>query len=169
MRYEYFLKASFSSLASEFIRTLRSDIRVRQGLFYNKPISRSQQENWFNDYYSQNENHKIFIAYDDDIGTAIGYCNIIHESLHHRRAEVGYVIHPDHWNKGYGQILVNWSLDYLKGCDEGCRRVWLTVFPENHAGIHIYKKAGFKKDGILDEYVFRDGEFRNVILMSKLI
>ncbi len=47
-------------------------------------------------------------------------------------------------------------------------RLWLDVFAENARALHVYRKAGFREDGVFREAVYRDGEFHTLLLFSML-
>jgi RimJ/RimL family protein N-acetyltransferase len=44
----------------------------------------------------------------------------------------------------------------------------LTVSTPNYGGIRAYENAGFKKEGIMRNACFRDGQFHDKIMMSIL-
>ncbi|MDP4087035.1 MAG: GNAT family N-acetyltransferase [Bacillota bacterium] len=74
----------------------------------------------------------------------------------HKRADVGYEIHPDHWRKGYASEAVSRVLSY--GFHTlGLRRIGAVVFPENIASIKLLEKMGFQKEGLLENYIFQNG------------
>jgi RimJ/RimL family protein N-acetyltransferase len=47
-------------------------------------------------------------------------------------------------------------------------RLWLDVFETNTRAQHVYESLGFRREGILREAIFRDGEFHTQLLMSIL-
>jgi diamine N-acetyltransferase len=47
-------------------------------------------------------------------------------------------------------------------------RLWLDVFETNKRAQHVYERLGFRREGILREAIFRDGEFHTQVLMSIL-
>ncbi len=47
-------------------------------------------------------------------------------------------------------------------------RLWLDAFPTNTRALHIYRKAGFRDDGIFREAIYRDGKFYTLLLLSIL-
>ena len=71
------------------------------------------------------------------------------------------------WRKGYGtevtRLVVNYGFRKLH-----LHRISLTVSEPNIGGVKAYTKAGFKKEGILRDAAFRDGEYHNKIVMSIL-
>jgi diamine N-acetyltransferase len=50
----------------------------------------------------------------------------------------------------------------------GAHRLWLDVFENNLRAQHLYSSFGFRRDGVLREAVYRDGEYYSLILMSLL-
>jgi RimJ/RimL family protein N-acetyltransferase len=47
-------------------------------------------------------------------------------------------------------------------------RIELGVFDFNPRAIHVYEKLGFKREGVLRDYLFSDGAYHDQILMSIL-
>ena len=78
------------------------------------------------------EFHTSFILEDNDF---IGYIYIWHDL---DKAQIESIIINDK-NKGYGQTLFKYALDYLKNYI-----ITLEVRVSNKVAIHIYEKYGFK-------------------------
>lgn len=168
LKYEYFLKTTLKSSASEFLRTTRSHPEVMKHLFEERQITRSDQEEWYKQY-AEDENIHVFLAADRKTDVYIGYVIFKVDSLYHRRCEVGYAIHPDKQHQGYGKELVSWSIGQATELEEGVHRLHLTVFPENKAAVKLYESVGFKKEGIARDYVFKGGKYRDVLMMSFIV
>lgn len=47
-------------------------------------------------------------------------------------------------------------------------RIELTVYTDNVGAIALYEKFGFRREGRLQRYAFRDGEYADVFAMSRL-
>lgn len=83
----------------------------------------------------------------------------------HKRAEIGYEIHPEHWRKGYTFEAISKVIQY--GFDEfGLTRIGAVVFMENKASIKLLTKAGFEKEGILRGYMYQNGEAYDTYVYS---
>jgi putative acetyltransferase len=80
----------------------------------------------------------------------------------------GVAIHPLFSGKGYGQRMLNEII--LLGKERGFIRMELGVSTINAKAIHLYEKAGFKKEGLLKKYIFLKTEnlFLDDILMAYL-
>lgn len=88
------------------------------------------------------------------IGT-LGYHRIDKEN---HRAEIGYMLHPDHWHKGLMKEGVTKVLDY------GFRTLGFHsldghVNPANQPSIEVLKRQGFVKEGYFRENIHFDGKF----------
>lgn len=96
--------------------------------------------------YILNENvinddlHTFFVMEDT---TFIGYISIWHDE---NKAQIESIIISDK-NKGNGQILFKYALDFLKGYI-----ITLEVRVSNKVAIHIYEKYGFKTVTVRKKY-----------------
>jgi len=90
----------------------------------------------------------------------------------HRAAHVvglgGVAIHPSFSGKGHGQRMINEII--LFGKERGFLRMELGVSVINTRAIHLYEKAGFKKEGLLKKYIYLKTEnlFLDDLLMAYL-
>ncbi len=65
--------------------------------------------------------------------------------------EIGYVIGPDYWGKGFGTELVKKMI--LVGFeDPAVERVWAYCDTENLASIKLLEKCGMEKEGCLKKW-----------------
>jgi putative acetyltransferase len=80
----------------------------------------------------------------------------------------GVAIHPSFSGKGCGQRMLNEII--LLGKERGFLRMELGVSTINTKAIHLYEKAGFKKEGLLKKYIYLKTEnlFLDDILMAYL-
>ncbi|MDG4658430.1 GNAT family protein [Ectobacillus antri] len=99
--------------------------------------------------------------------TLLGTIGLNNWNTTHRRAEVGYELHPDYWSKGYVteaiQAITTYSFSELQ-----LVRLGATVFPENPASVRVLEKNGFEKEGILRNYLMQNGTSHDVWMLAKL-
>ena len=50
----------------------------------------------------------------------------------------------------------------------GANRVWLDTFPHNERAQRAYAAAGFVREGVLREALFKNGRFESLVVMSIL-
>lgn len=148
---------------------LRSDPRVMEHL--GRPRATSLQD--AHDLiariiHDRNENDGITWAIavkgnDRMIGT-IGFYRLLKE---HFRAEVGYLLHPDHWRKGImGEALdaaVACGFDRLK-----FHSIEAVTDPANTASNALLAKHGFIREGLFRENYFWNGKFYDSAVWSRL-
>lgn len=97
------------------------------------------------------------------IGT-IGFWRIIKE---HYRAEIGYLLHPDHWRKGLVQEALPAVLAY--GFDVmQLHSVEANVNPNNKPSIAFLEKNGFVREAHYKENYFYNGQFFDSYIYSML-
>ncbi|WP_238590932.1 GNAT family N-acetyltransferase [Paenibacillus beijingensis] len=85
----------------------------------------------------------------------------------HKRAEIGYEIHPEQWRKGYTSEAVLKVLQY--GFDElGLTRIGAVVFIDNEASNNLLTKVGFQKEGVLRDYMYQNGKAHDTYVYSIL-
>ena len=86
------------------------------------------------------------------------------------RNGVGFLalaIDPQHWAKGYGtetlQLLLRFAFMEIN-----LHKVQLTVFAYNERALALYSRAGFVREGTYREFIRRDGQRFDMILMGLL-
>jgi RimJ/RimL family protein N-acetyltransferase len=100
--------------------------------------------------------------------TLIGFTRF--KSIDHRNrvSEFSIVIgNPANHGQGFGYEALSLLVDY--GFDElNLNRVELTVLSFNVGAIHLYRKLGFKSEGVLRQGLFRDGTYHDILVMALL-
>lgn len=74
----------------------------------------------------------------------------------HKRAEIGYEIHPHYWRKGYATEAASSIISF--GFNElGLTRIGAVVFIQNLASDQLLNNLGFEKEGVLRNYMYQNG------------
>mgnify|MGYP001329891701 CR=1 FL=1 len=97
------------------------------------------------------------------IGT-IGYWRLIKQ---HYRAEVGYMLHPDHWNKGIMKEALLRVIDYGFSTMK-LHSIEAHINPENAASGFLLEKSGFTREAYFKEDFFFNGRFIDTAVYSLL-
>lgn len=110
---------------------------------------------------------KVF-AIETAAGIHIGSIGLHRIDNKNRSAEYGIIIgDKKFWGKGYGRAASDLILAYgFKSLK--LNRIWLNVYKFNKRGIQLYRKLGFKREGVQREYVRRGNTYYNAYLMSLL-
>jgi [ribosomal protein S5]-alanine N-acetyltransferase len=149
---------------------LRSDDKVMQYIGREKTKTVEEASAFIdkiNTSVDTNEAIMWAIALKDNPGTMIGticYWNI---QTDHYRAEIGYILHPDHWNKGLMKEAVQAVIDY------GFTQLKLHsieghINPANIVSGIVLEKCGFTREAYFKENFYFKGKFFDSAVYSLL-
>jgi RimJ/RimL family protein N-acetyltransferase len=146
-----------------------SDPEVRRHLLIYLPPSLAQEEQWFERLQERlARNEDVVLAIETLEGVHIGNIGLHRINWKDRNAELGIVIgEKDYWNQGYGTDAIR-TLLRLAFTEMNLHRVSLRVDDDNTRGIRCYEKCGFQREGRLREVIFREGRYRDQLIMSVL-
>ena len=82
-------------------------------------------------------------------------------------AYLGMAVRDDWQGRGIGTALVRAAVD-LADRWLGLTRIELHVFPDNEPAVRLYGKFGFETEGTQRKGAFRDGEYVDVLTMSRI-
>lgn len=77
------------------------------------------------------------------------------------------IFQEENYNKKYGTEAMLVALNFGFGM-YNLHRIELQVYPFNKRAIHVYEKLGFKKEGVLRDYLYFDNQYHDAIVMSIL-
>ncbi|MCW3817159.1 GNAT family N-acetyltransferase [Micromonospora sp. DR5-3] len=86
----------------------------------------------------------------------VGLGTLTVTSPEHRRGEIGYVIHPDHWGRGLGTEIAGLLLR-LAFAQVGLHRVEATARPDHVASWRVLEKVGMRREGSSRDHLFVRG------------
>lgn len=149
---------------------LRSMDKTMQYIDREKLVSIEEAEDLLQkilDSLETNEGINWCIALKDDpenlIGT-IGYWRMIKQ---HHRAEVGYMLHPDSWNKGIMKEALLAVIDH--GFNEmKLHSIEAHINPSNAASAALLEATGFIREAYFKEDYFYKGDFLDTAIYSLL-
>lgn len=99
--------------------------------------------------------------------TLVGSVGLTVDSLHHRRAELGYVLRRERWGRGLAveasRLMLDLAFDEL-----GLHRVWAICDVGNPASARVLEKLGMIREGRLRADLRIGDEFRDAWLYAIL-
>ena len=126
-------------------------------------MSLEQERDWAANA-AVNPNAPVYII-QTRAGADIGSAGIQIEGT---RGVLGIAIHDErYWNRGLGTDAVATLVDGVFRA-RPLVRIELTVLDNNARAIRAYERAGFKREGLLRSYIYQEGAYRDVVLMSIL-
>lgn len=163
------LRAPERSDLSQFVEWF-NDPEVREGILMILPLSLAREEKWFDDMIKKPEEEQVLVIEIEleEKWIIIGTCGFFGFDWRCRSAEVGIVIgEKTYWNQGYGTETMRMMLKH--GFDSlNLNRIALDVYDSNRRAIRAYEKAGFIREGIKRQGMFKDGRYIDIIMMSVL-
>lgn len=90
-------------------------------------------------------------------GRLVGTCGIYSVSTPHKRASIGFDLHPDHWGRGTMTEALEAYVPYVFE-EYGIRRLQGLVMQDNRASVRLMEKLGFVYEGTLKEYEYWEGK-----------
>lgn len=119
------------------------------------------------DGVEKNEGIVWGITMKEDPALLIGYIGFWRLIKEHYRAEIGYMLLPEFWQKGLMKEAMEKVLDYGFTTMK-LHSVEGRINPENIASATLLKSAGFKREAYFKEDYFFKGKFGNTEVYSRL-
>lgn len=132
-------------------------------------VSSERDKQWVLDKIF-NDVESVYLAVcliEDD--RMIGYTCITHIDLRNQKAEAGGTLIGEKtlWGKGYGREAAELRLRYLFQ-QYPVNRNYVYCLEEHEATVKMLLSLGYKREGVLRQDVFKNGEFKNMLLFSLL-
>ncbi|EOU2045638.1 GNAT family N-acetyltransferase [Clostridium perfringens] len=144
-----------------------SKIRKMPGVMENILSNKDEEEELIKEkIINRGKNQYCYVA--EENGKVIGLGILMnHGNL--RKKHVGVItlmVNSDYQNKGIGSLL----MDKLINLSESLNiiRLELCVFRDNYKAINLYKKFGFKEEGIKIKSALKNGEYVDEIIMARI-
>lgn len=116
----------------------------------------------------ENVHRLVYLVEQDGEYKAVGLVTLAQLTGARRHVgELGIFVHDDYHRQKIGSKLIHEILKFSKNW-LGLKRIELTVFTNNQSALELYKKNGFLKEGTLKEFAYRDGNYIDAYMMSKI-
>jgi len=131
-------------------------------------ISRTAEEEWVRrrTIYSTSEVNLAICLSDTHEHIGNVYLREIDWVARHAEFHI-FIATQLHRGRGYGESVIRQVLNHAFD-DLGLRRIFLFVLASNEPAIRLYRKCGFKDEGLLRQHVFKNGRFEDVLVMGIL-
>lgn len=144
-----------------------SKIRKMPGVMENILSNKDEEDELIKEKIINRGNNQYWYVAEED-GKVLGLGILMnHGNL--RKKHVGVItlmVNSDYQNKGIGSLL----MDKLINLSESLNiiRLELCVFRDNYKAINLYKKFGFKEEGIKVKSALKNGEYIDEIMMARI-
>lgn len=137
------------------------------GVHYDSFEATKRQMDWYATAYSEDTGGPWKII-EKGSGEKIGVVAYYFHKHEHRKAEVGFWLLPQHWNKGYVSEVLQAVIRYCRN-EKGIHRLEAFVEEENKASSKVLEKAGFVCEGKMRECEVKDGRFISLFVYALLL
>lgn len=100
-------------------------------------------------------------------GKRIGIVAFYYYEPEHRKAEVGFRLFPEYWNKGLMTEALKAVIHYCRA-EKGIHRLEAFVEERNGAGSRVLEKAGFAYEGTMRDCERKDGRYITLLIYALL-
>lgn len=130
------------------------------------PVSSIAQEQWLNTHFNDQNNFRFVIETPED--GAVGIATLTSLDWKNRSATHGIKLaNKEERSKGIGtdtvMAIMRYAFDEL-----GLHRLDGSWFDSNEASKNMYKKCGWKEEGIKRECIYKNGTFRDLVIVGIL-
>ena len=102
---------------------------------------------------------------DKQTSTFIGTSGFVYWDINHSKAELGYALSRDFWNKGIMSEVVGRIIDFgFKDMD--LVRIEARCLPNNIGSARVMEKTGMICEGILRKQIYTKGEHQDLKIYS---
>jgi UDP-4-amino-4,6-dideoxy-N-acetyl-beta-L-altrosamine N-acetyltransferase len=123
---------------------------------------------WFDNYMNNRTNQIRCAIVNNETKKIIGVIYLLSIDFVNRKADLSIFIGDiENHNKGYGSQAIIKMLKHAFD-DINLNRVSLIVLSDNIRAINVYKKCGFSEEGLIRQYAFKNGSYKDMIIMSIL-
>ena len=117
---------------------------------------------------SRGERHPVLVAERGGIVAGWGSLNVFNPRPVYRHvADFSIYVAGEARGSGVGSALLAALIDRARELDY--HKLVLAAFPFNEAGMHLYRRFGFREVGIYREQGLLDGRWVDVVVMEKVL
>jgi L-amino acid N-acyltransferase YncA len=138
-------------------------IAERQATFETRPRRPHEVAAWL-------EEGRPFIVAEDDDGTILGFARVSAYSIRRAYAGVGehgVYVDPGARGRGVGKRLLDALAERAEAA--GYHKLTSRVFTTNHASLALHRAAGFTEVGVQRRHGQLDGEWKDTVLVERLL
>ena len=145
--------------------TLRNDPSTWSSLTDPLPLSREKQQDWLRSTNTSRD--RFYWSVRSKTEGFVGVVRMDEYAPLHRNIRIGADVVPRLRGRGYGkqiyEAVIAWCFGQLN-----VHRIWLLVLDTNARGQALYSKMGFQAEGKMRQAIWRDGAWRDYVMMSLL-
>lgn len=147
-----------------FVNDLSTLQQMMSGIPF--PASYADEQQWLSQQTSYTRGEYQF-AIEDFEGYMVGRCGVTKLDWKNRVAELAIMIGAPYRRRGYGKEAMALLCDFCFK-EMNLHKLKVSVLAFNEAAVKCYEANGFVREGLLRQEVFRDGKYRDVVILGRL-
>lgn len=128
------------------------------------PYTIKDGKTWIEKCIKKSKKKKVIFAIDIN-GEVAGSIGLDPVKINHK-AEIGYWLAEKYWNKGIMsdalKIMTKFGFEKLK-----LKRMQAHVFKKNKKSARVLEKNGYKKEGLLKKYFYKNNNYSDALLYAR--
>ncbi|WP_288316451.1 GNAT family N-acetyltransferase [uncultured Mediterranea sp.] len=132
---------------------------------YSKYVLKQYMEESQSDMFADRQLRLMIVRCED--GQVVGTVDVTDFVPIHRRGEIGIAIRKIFQGKGYAREALSLLCDYLFGF-LFMHQLTAHVAVDNEASRHLFASCGFVECGVLKEWWFAGGQYKDVVMLQRL-
>lgn len=130
-------------------------------------VSEAYEKKWVEDTIFNSHDIKLAICLkENDLYIGNVYATDI--NMINRTCTTHVLIgNKQYWGNGYASEAYKLLIDYLFN-ERGMNRLQALVLEDNIGSMKMHEKCGYRQDGVLRQSVFKNGSYKNQVVMSLL-
>jgi RimJ/RimL family protein N-acetyltransferase len=150
------------------LTTLRNDVALQAQLLSRARGSRPEQvRDWLESWNGQT-NRMFFIIAEREDDQACGYIQSSDLDAINGYAELGICLDGQARGRGLCGQAISLLANYLQD-QWRVRKLGLKVRADNTSAIRCYERVGFERCGLLQQHIFIEGSWHDVVLMERFL
>ncbi|SCN21297.1 Spermidine N(1)-acetyltransferase [Clostridium sp. N3C] len=151
----------------ELMREMLNDPEMESSVVgWSFPVSKYQQNQWYENHINDSNNQRFIIETPED--GAVGLATLIEIDWKNRKANHGMkLVNRKYRTKGIGtdtvMAIMRYAFDELQ-----LNRLDGSWFDSNIASQKLYTKCGWSVEGRRRQYIYKNGEYRDLIVVGIL-
>ena len=137
------------------------------GARYDSFEATKAQMDWYEKIYAEETGISWKIV-DRDTAEKLGDISIYLYKSEHKKAEIGFWLLPQYWNRGFASEAMRVVVDYCRN-ERGIHRLEAFVEEGNNASKRVLEKAGFDYEGKMKDCEIKNGKFINLLVYALLL
>jgi RimJ/RimL family protein N-acetyltransferase len=152
----------------ELMKLINSLVDEKAEIANTKKVTREQEAEWLRKMLMRLEKDELFfLVAEVDKGLVASSDIYIQSGDESHVGVLGIVIKSGYRDFGIGTQMMKTLMEQAAAL--GLKLLMLQVFATNRRAIHVYEKLGFAHSGRIPKKHFRDDQYKDELIMTKLI